>query len=553
MLNIQIKIWHKLFFTILLVIMLILAINVWFSRLSFQHGFSQYIEEIRSRRLDKFSQALSEQYQQQGSWNFLQNDLRMWHQLMSDAELAPPPPPQLPAPPIGRDAAEFEGPDPRHTEDGKPGSDSKEMAFSARHPPPHLSDAEFAAPPPLPPGGRGASEFEEHGPERRRGEGPEQFAPPGFGPPGAHAPPPPFMMERIGLLDSARMPVLGPPPRNEPRLLPIKLKGEVVGYLVVGTIEPFRSELDRQFADEQLEYLFLTALFSLLIAIIAALFLARLFNRPIARLVVMAAQLTQGRFDSRMATHSRDELGNLAADINILAETLEQNQNSRRQWIADISHELRTPLTVLIGELEAMEDGVRPLNTESMRSLAIEVKQLQRLVDDLYQLSLADLGSLSYEMESIAAFELLHGVLDGFENPIKQKQITLTVQCDGDEPLVFADAQRLTQLLTNLLENSLRYTDAGGEIKVYCEVGATLAIHIEDSAPGVPAELIPHIFDRLFRVNRSRSREHGGSGLGLSIVQSIAKAHGGKLTAEPSVLGGLKISLQLPIKSEMHK
>ncbi|MDX2486287.1 MAG: ATP-binding protein, partial [Gammaproteobacteria bacterium] len=106
---------------------------------------------------------------------------------------------------------------------------------------------------------------------------------------------------------------------------------------------------------------------------------------------------------------------------------------------------------------------------------------------------------------------------------------------------------------TNLLENSLRYTDAGGEIKVYCEVGATLAIHIEDSAPGVPAELIPHIFDRLFRVNRSRSREHGGSGLGLSIVQSIAKAHGGKLTAEPSVLGGLKISLQLPIKSEMHK
>ena len=173
---------------------------------------------------------------------------------------------------------------------------------------------------------------------------------------------------------------------------------------------------------------------------------------------------------------------------------------------------------------------------------------MQRLVADLYQLSLSDQGSLSYEMESIAAFELLHGVLEGFENPIKQKQIALTVECNSNEPLIFADAQRLTQLFTNLLENSLRYTDDGGEIKVTCEVGTTLVIHIEDSAPGVPTEQIPHIFERLFRVNRSRSREHGGSGLGLSIVQSIAKAHGGKLTAEPSDLGGLKISLQLPIK-----
>ncbi len=356
------------------------------------------------------------------------------------------------------------------------------------------------------------------------------------------------MLERIGLLDQQHAAVIGPPPRKDQHLLSIELNGMVVGYLVIQNFKTIRSQLDIQFAEQQLEDLLLTALLSLLIAVIASLLLARLFNRPISRLAGMARQLTFGQFDTRIAINSRDELGYLAADLNKLAETLEQNQTARQQWIADISHELRTPLTVLTGELEAMEDGIRPLNTESIQSLSLEVKQLKRLVEDLYLLSQSDQGSLSYEMDEIDIFKLLHGVLEGYRIPMQRKQMKLSVDCEQDGLKIIADRHRLVQLFNNLLENSLRYTDNGGRVKVTCETGAALIIHIEDSAPGVPAEFIPHIFERLFRVNRSRSREFGGTGLGLSIVHSIARAHGGELSAEASVLGGLKISLQLPIK-----
>ena len=490
------KIWHKLFFAILLVVMLVLAISMVLSRLSFQQGFTQYIEEVKLKQLDGFRQVLSEQYRQQKSWAFLQENPRLWHQLLVESNMLPPRPPRGP-------------------------------------------------------GGHrfGDSGFGRRGDGPRGGGPPSEFAPPR--PTAAderHPPPPPrFMRERLGLLDAARTRVIGPPPTTKHRLLPIQLEQQVVGYLTLRIFTPRRTELDQQFEQQQFDNLLLTALLSLLIAIIAALLLARLFNRPISDIAKMARQLTAGQFEVRIEKIRQDELGDLAADLNILVETLEQNQRSRRQWIADISHELRTPLTVLRGELEAMEDGVRPLNRESIQSLSLEVKQLKRLVDDLYQLSLSDQGSLSYVKERVLPLELLRDVAEGFTVTMQQRQIALTVSCEGEGPHLLADPQRLTQLFTNLLENSQRYTDEGGEVKVHCEVGASFLIHFEDSAPGVPPELIPRIFERLFRVEGSRNRDHGGSGLGLSIVQSIAKAHGGELRAEPSSLGGLTITLQLPI------
>ncbi len=486
MFSIRIKIWHKLFFAILLVVMLVLAISMVLSRLSFQQGFTQYIEEVKLKRLDGFRLALSEQYREQKSWAFLQENPRLWHQLLVESNMLPPRLPRGPdGPGFGRRGAGPRG----------GGPPSELAAADERHPPS----------------------------------------------------PPRFMRERLGLLDAARAQVIGPPPTTKHRLLPIQLERQVVGYLTLRIFTPRRTELDQQFEQQQFDNLLLTALLSLLIAIIAALLLARLFVRPISGIAKMARQLTAGQFEVRIEKIRQDELGDLAADLNILVETLEQNQRSRRQWIADISHELRTPLTVLRGELEAMEDGVRPLNRESIQSLSLEVKQLKRLVDDLYQLSLSDQGSLSYVKERVLPLELLRDVAEGFTVTMQQRQIALTVSCEGEGPHLLADPQRLTQLFTNLLENSQRYTDEGGEVKVHCEVGSSLLIHFEDSAPGVPPELIPRIFERLFRVEGSRNRDHGGSGLGLSIVQSIAKAHGGELRAEPSSLGGLTITLQLPI------
>jgi len=463
--------------------MLILAINIGFSRFSFQQNFTQYIEEVKLKRLDGFKKTLAELYRQKGSWHFLHNAPQSWHQLLSKAELVPP--------------------------------------------------------------------QRKNNPEQHEGNSPALRSP-DFKPP--HGPPPfPVMWERISLLDLTYSLVIGPPPKTEDRRLPIELENKVIGYLSVQSLKPFRSELDRQFARKQLENLLLITLLSLLVAIISSLLLARIFNQPIARLVVMARQLTSGQFESRVNITSHDELGELATAFNELAETLQQNQNARRQWVTDISHELRTPLTVLRGELEAIEDGVRPLNKESIQSLSFEVEHLKRMIEDLYQLSLSDEGSLSYKKELTRPLKLLQRVIETFTNAMKMKQITLTFECKDDSPQLLADPQRLTQLFTNLLENSLRYTDEGGTINIHCQISSTLVIYIEDSSPSVSSEMIPRLFERLFRADNSRNRSYGGSGLGLSIVQSIVTAHNGTVMAEPSTLGGLKISLTLPIKSRDSK
>lgn len=488
----RIKIWHKLFLAILLVVTLVLAISLGLSRFGFQQGFSQYIEEVKLKRLDGFRQELSNHYQEYGSWDFLLEDPQQWHDLLLNADLLPPRPPRSGGPPPW--------------ERGR---------------------------------GGGVDGFREE-PGFRGGP------PPGFGSAGR---PPRRMRDRFGLLDVDETPIIGSPPGRRVRLLEIDLDGAVVGYLTIPNFRPMRSELEHRFAHQQMESLLLTAIISLLVAVVAALLLARLFNRPIAKLAEMARQLTEGKFESRVEIRGRDELSDLAADLNQLAEVLEQNRSARRRWIADISHELRTPLTVLRGELEALEDGVRPMTQESVQSLSLEVKQLKRLVDDLYQLSLSDQGSLSYEKGWIDPEELLTGVVGGFEHSLQQQNLRLTLACCDEVPKLFADSQRLTQLFTNLLENSQRYTDAGGEIKVWSESGEKIwRLHIEDSPPGVDATQLERLFERLYRVEGSRNREHAGSGLGLSIARSIAEAHGGSLMAQPSALGGIWITLQLPLE-----
>ncbi len=481
----RIKIWHKLFLAILLVVMVVLAVNLGLSRFGFLQGFSQYIEEVKLKRLDGLRQQLSTQYQEQGSWDFLREDPKQWHWMLLEEELVPPRPPHR------------------------------------------------GGPPPWRGGGR-----EEAEPFR---EGRDGFGPSGF--------PPPLRRGRLGLLDAEQLPIIGPPPGRRIRLLEITVEGAVVGYLTVPNRRLVRTELEHRFAHQQMENLLLTAALSSLIAIVAALLLARLFNRPITRLAEMARLLSEGKFERRMAVKGRDELSDLAIDLNHLAEALEQNRTARQRWIADISHELRTPLTVLRGELEALEDGVRPMTLDSVQSLSLEVRQLKRLVDDLYQLSLSDQGSLSYEKEWVDPSALLQGVVAGFEHALQQSALQLTLECEVEVPSLFADPQRLTQLFTNLLENSQRYTGAGGVLKVWCELeDGFWNVHIEDSAPGVAEHQLERLFDRLYRVEASRNREHGGSGLGLSIARAIAEAHGGTLTARSSALGGLWITLQLPLE-----
>jgi two-component system, OmpR family, sensor histidine kinase BaeS len=237
----------------------------------------------------------------------------------------------------------------------------------------------------------------------------------------------------------------------------------------------------------------------------------------------------------------------LARDFNQLAYTLERNEQMRREFMADVSHELRTPLAVLRGELEAIEDGVRSLDQNAMKSLQGEVSMLSKLVDDLYELSLADVGALTYRKAPCRLNGLLEHSVAMFQERLNARRLRVELELPSQPLELMADADRLQQLFSNLLENAVRYTDPGGLVRISAAVERDeLRIEFMDSGPGVSASQLPRLFERFYRGESSRNRESGGAGLGLAICRSIALAHGGSLSADHSPLGGLWLTLRLP-------
>lgn len=327
------------------------------------------------------------------------------------------------------------------------------------------------------------------------------------------------------------------------------LNGETIGFLRVRSVSGFTNQLDQRFVQSQLHAYIVIAIIALLLSLIAAWFLSRYFRRRISQLTGIANDLTAGKFDQRIAITHHDELADLGNSFNVLADTLEKNRQSQKQWIADISHELRTPLSILSGELEALQDGIRPLNQTAVQSLAGETSHLRRLVDDLYQLSLSDLGRLNYHRSKIELTTIVQRVIDQYRPRIAEHGLTLETEIDQQAIFISADEQRLVQLFSNLLDNAVKYTDSGGRLLITCEQQQHVAvIQFEDSSPAVPAASLPSIFDRLYRVEVSRNRRTGGAGLGLAIAASIVEAHQGQIEASASDLGGLKLVIHLPVE-----
>ncbi|MCF8155631.1 MAG: hypothetical protein K9K35_06470, partial [Rhodoferax sp.] len=218
-------------------------------------------------------------------------------------------------------------------------------------------------------------------------------------------------------------------------------------------------------------------------------------------------------------------------------------------WIADMSHELRTPLTVLRGEIDALIDGVIPQTPQAMLSLREEVLQLNALVDDLHLLAMSDLKALPCYFEEVDAARLLEGIVQRFALRAVQLGLTLTLDTELETPVVVRwDAKRIEQLVGNLLDNSLRYTDAPGQVLVRLRSdGETkVVMEVEDTAPGVSESDLLRIFEPLFRADAARGRSTGGSGLGLAICEQIAMAHHGRIRAEGSARGGVLFRLELP-------
>ena len=332
---------------------------------------------------------------------------------------------------------------------------------------------------------------------------------------------------------------------------PLRSGDAVVGHLGVRAVEPFAGALDATYLATVREHLTLIALLASAVGVAMAQLIARHLLGPIDALSSAARRLARGDYEARVGLAGTDELARLGRDFDALAQTLSDDARARRQWVADTSHELRTPLTVLRGELEALLDGVRPLDRAALESLSTEVARLQRLAEDLGELARSDRGELSLSLASLSPLEVPGEVVAHFRPRFAASSLTLDVTPTEGPWRVKADRVRLGQVFTNLLENSLRYTDAGGRLEVSTRGdGGRLVMRFDDTAPGLPPEALPRLFERFFRAEPSRSRARGGAGLGLAISQRLTEAHGGTLRALPSPIGGLPVELTLPLAEE---
>ena len=455
----RIGITAKLFAAIFSTCMLVLITMHWGVRLSFEHGFIDYIKKGNEQRLVMLSDALSDQYEQHGNWDFLRHNNKLVFQILHSLEQNPDASSQLP---------------------------------------PHGWRTQFW-----------------------------------------------IIDQQFHVMIGPRGPV---PPEGSRRNITTS-NGRIVGWVIGSPPERLTRSADINFDQQQRRTSWIIVALTMLLAALVTWLMSRGLLAPVKRLVEGTHHLAAGNFTSRVEAHSRDELGRLAQDFNRLASTLEKNESMRRAFMADISHELRTPLAILRGELEAIQDGVRKLTPESIISLQGEVSTLTKLVDDVHQLSLSDEGALAYRKSKTDLVPLLELVASNFNGRYQSRELRLDLRLPDQAPL-FGDPDRLMQLFTNLMENSLRYTDAGGGLTVtVVSQPDQQTIYFEDTSPGITDEQRQQIFERFYRAESSRNRASGGSGLGLAICQNIVEAHDGTIVADHSDAGGLKITVHLPCKT----
>ncbi|WFE72912.1 ATP-binding protein [Halomonas sp. M1] len=327
---------------------------------------------------------------------------------------------------------------------------------------------------------------------------------------------------------------------------------QAIGALGFRPPQHMMERMESRFLERQQRNLVVIVVSLVLASLLLAGGLSWWLGRRTRALAGATLRLTEGDYHTRLAVRGRDELSRLARDFNVLAATLEASRDARARWVSDTAHELRTPLAVLRGEIEAMQDGIRPLNQENLASLAQEVAQLERLVTDLRLLSQSDAGALDIQLAPMNLSECLSGRLSDADRWLEESGLTLITQI-SPEVMIRGDAQRLRQLWSNLLDNSCAYTQPPGELQVTLSIEHKHAVVVwQDSAPGVPESELTRLTERLYRVEGSRNRASGGSGLGLSIASALVSAHGGTLEASASTLGGLKWTLRFPLLTSTH-
>ncbi len=329
---------------------------------------------------------------------------------------------------------------------------------------------------------------------------------------------------------------------------PIEIDGENVGT-VITTGDPLPlAQREIQFLQSSRRSLFYATLVAVAVALILSLLLTRGLTRPLRKLSAGMRATAQGELGHQVEVRSQDEIGQLAQAFNQMSADLARLNDQRRQMTADIAHDLRSPLTVIAGYVESMRDGVLAPSPERLETIQDEVQHLQRLVEDLRTLSLADAGELSLQPVNVAPDALLKQVQAAYRHPAEKKEVTLQVEAEPDVPDISVDPDRIFQVLANLVSNAIRHTRAGGAVTMSSKLYTANKIQftVSDTGSGIPAEDLPRIFDRFYRVDDSRHGGEGESGLGLAIAKSIVEMHGGSIRAASDGPGrGSKFTIRL--------
>jgi signal transduction histidine kinase len=337
--------------------------------------------------------------------------------------------------------------------------------------------------------------------------------------------------------------------------IPLNVDGQTVGYLFTLGGMGFNAGNEQVLLGRLNRGVLLAGLVAGALGLVLALALAYTLLRPVHALTFAAQKLSEGDLSHRVDVHGDDELATLGHTFNQMADSLQQAEESRRAMTADIAHELRTPLAVQRANLEALQDGVYPLTTENLAPVIEQNHLLTALVEDLRTLALADAGQIELVRTPTDLSALVGRVVERFKPQALNQQVKLIITPPVIPlPEVLLDPTRLEQILNNLLSNALRYTPAFGQVEIaIASTPKTALVRVHDSGPGIPSEALPYIFERFYRVDKSRNRAEGGSGLGLAIARQLARAHGGDLTVANHPSGGAVFTLILPLDSKVSR
>jgi two-component system sensor histidine kinase BaeS len=328
---------------------------------------------------------------------------------------------------------------------------------------------------------------------------------------------------------------------------PVMQGSEKVGTVKISYYGPFfLSEDDFLFLAALNKILIGTGIFSLFFSILTGIFLARHLSKPILKTVEAAKDISEGKYDTRINEQAgTKEVDQLISSINQLARSLEKQETLRKQMTADVAHELRTPLTTVQTHLEAIIEGVWEPTKERLESCYDEMNRLGGIVSDLENLAKVESDNLKLNKDVVKLHELTEKTLTVFEKEYQDKDLNIVL--DGDCSSIYADGDRVSQVLVNLLSNAVKYTPEGGKIRIALSENDEFAsIRIEDNGIGIPEEEMPYIFERFYRADKSRNRKTGGSGIGLAIVKSIVSAHGGTVEVESRLNEGSCFTVNLP-------